>query len=378
MFSVYDEASFHGNVDVNMNELLQARAENLTYNEMTVEQGAGRCLEGRLAFCTEGVQQGKFAFADGTKWVFVGDTSTSVNSLYKPNPAKVVSVSNITLAGSQTIDGVSVVENDLVLVKGQTSTAMNGVYVVGPGSAVWKRHKDTDTWDKLVSAMVVVEQGTLYKDTQWMCTIDKGGTLETTPITWLQIPLLNDIIARNGLTRTGNYLDVNPDVLNNTTKINASNQIEVKRSTTGAITVDSNATTGGLKANTDNTTIGINASNQLYAKNAIKSFDTFLNAGSPNITTGTGIVGGLIQNDLNIQINHNLGVRPLMIQFHSGDSQKNGGELVNIIHPEITAVSNTSLSVKFHIHDVNNLTGAVVETLEASKVHVSVIGKGVE
>ena len=60
MFSVYDEASFHGNVDVNMKELLQARAENLTYNEMTVEQGAGRCLEGRLAFCTEGVQQGKF------------------------------------------------------------------------------------------------------------------------------------------------------------------------------------------------------------------------------------------------------------------------------------------------------------------------------
>ena len=126
--------------------------------------------------------------------------------------------------------------------------------------------------------------------------------------------------------------------LNHFTKINSSNQVEVKRSTTGAIVVDSNATTGGLKANTDNTTVGINASNQLYAKGAFKSFDTFFDAGSPNITNGTGIIGGLIQNGYNIQVNHNLGVRPLMIQFHSGDSAKNGGELINIIQMKVTFI----------------------------------------
>lgn len=370
MFSVYDSASFHGDVDLNMKELLQARAENFTYNEMTIEQSAGRTYAGRLGYCLDGVQAGKFAFGDGTKWVYIGDTSLNMNSLYKPNPAKVVSVSNITLSGTQTIDGVAVVANDLVLVKGQTSTALNGVYVVAAG--VWTRHTDTNTWDKLVSAMVVVEQGTLYKDTQWMCTSDKGGTLDTTPVTWLQIPLLNDIVARNGLTRTGNFLDVNPDTTNNTTKISGANQVEVKRSTTGAVVVDSNATTGGLKVNTDNSTIGINGSNQLYSKNAFKTFDTLLSAGSPDVTPGTGIVGGMIQNGMLIQINHNMGSKPLMIQF----DYREVGDQYTMIYPEIVTVGNNDLTVKFNIHDVNNLDGTVTETLAASKVHVSIIGKG--
>ena len=120
MQSFYDESAFHKNVDLNLNQLLQGCAENMTYDEMTVEQTNGRAKEGRLAFCYYGLKQGMFAYGDGTKWVFIGDTSISYNSLYKPKPAKCIATTQITLNGLQTIDDITTIAGDLVLVVGQT------------------------------------------------------------------------------------------------------------------------------------------------------------------------------------------------------------------------------------------------------------------
>lgn len=371
MQSFYDAAAFHKNVDLNLNQLLQGCAENMTYDEMTAEQVGGRAKEGRLAFCYYGLKQGMFAYGDGTKWVFIGDTSINYNSLYKPKPAKCIATTQITLSGLQTIDGITTIAGDLVLVVGQTLKRQNGVYVADSGQ--WLRHEDTDTWEKLVSAMVVVEQGDTYKDTQWMCIANREGTLETDILEWIQIPLLNDTVARDGLTRTGNILDVNDDALHNTTFINESNQIEVRRKTTGAIGIDNNTDTGGIQVNVDNTTVGINTSNQLFAKGAFKAFHTFFDAGNPNIVTD--LSDGLIHNDSAIVVQHNLGVIPLMVQFHSGESIKNGGELYDQIFPKINVIDKTYLTVTFYINDVIPGIAQPGKTLPASRVHVSVIGQ---
>ena len=343
----------------------------MTYDEMTVEQSNGRAKEGRLAFCYHGLKEGMFAYGDGTKWVFIGDTSINYNSLYKPKPAKCIATTQITLSGLQTIDGITTIAGDLVLVVGQTLKRQNGVYVAASGQ--WLRHEDTNTWEKLVSAMVVVEQGDVYKDTQWMCIADRDGILETNILEWIQIPLLNDIVPRFGLTRTGNIVDVNDDTLNNTTFINSSNQVEVKRKTMGAIGIDSNTDTGGIKVNVDNTTVGINNSNQLFAKGAFKAFHTFFDAGSPNIITD--LPDGLIHSGSAISVRHNLGVIPLMVQFHSGDSAKNGGELYEQIFPKINNIGSTEISVTFYINEIENGTTEVGHTLPTSRVHVSVIGQ---
>ena len=50
---------------------------------------------------------------------------------------------NITLSAPQTIDGVSVVAGNRVLVKDQTTAATNGIYVVAAGA--WTRAVDADT-----------------------------------------------------------------------------------------------------------------------------------------------------------------------------------------------------------------------------------------
>jgi hypothetical protein len=113
---------------------------------------------------------------------------------------------NITLSGAQTIDGVSVVAGDRVLVKNQTAQAENGIYVAASG--IWARSADANTWDELVSAYTFVEQGTVNADTGYVCTVNAGGTLGVTPVTWSQFSGAGTYIAGTGLTLTGNTFSI--------------------------------------------------------------------------------------------------------------------------------------------------------------------------
>lgn len=102
--------------------------------------------------------------------------------------AVVATTGDITLSGTQTIDGIAVVADDIVLVRDQAAPLENGVYVVAAGA--WSRSTEANTWDKLRGTLVAVEQGTLTNNTIWLCTIDGGGTLETTAVTWGRLGLM--------------------------------------------------------------------------------------------------------------------------------------------------------------------------------------------
>lgn len=119
---------------------------------------------------------------------------------------RAASTANLTLSGTQTVDGIALVANDRILVKDQTTPSQNGIYVVAAGA--WSRGSDTDTWNELISAYTWVEQGATLADTGWVSTVDSGGTIGTTSVTWTQFAGAGQIIAGNGLTKTGNTLDV--------------------------------------------------------------------------------------------------------------------------------------------------------------------------
>ena len=119
---------------------------------------------------------------------------------------KAATTANITLSGAQTIDGVSIVAGDRVLVKNQTASQNNGIYVAASGA--WARSSDADTWNELVSAYTFVEEGSTYADTGWVCTVNAGGTLGTTPITWSQFSGAGTYVAGTGLTLTGNTFSI--------------------------------------------------------------------------------------------------------------------------------------------------------------------------
>jgi hypothetical protein len=107
---------------------------------------------------------------------------------------------NITLSGLQTIDGVTVVAGNRVLVKNQTTTSQNGIYLAS--ATAWSRAPDADTWDELVSALVFVESGSTLAGSAWYCTIQKGGTIATTAITWSNFSVAATYTAGTGLTLT--------------------------------------------------------------------------------------------------------------------------------------------------------------------------------
>lgn len=113
---------------------------------------------------------------------------------------------DITLSAPQTIDGISVVAGDRVLVKDQTTASQNGIYLVAAGA--WTRALDADTFAELISAFVFVEQGTVNSDTGYVCTVNAGGTLGSTSITFAQFSGAGTYVAGNGLALTGNSFSV--------------------------------------------------------------------------------------------------------------------------------------------------------------------------
>jgi Pectate lyase superfamily protein len=81
-------------------------------------------------------------------------------------PCRVVSTAAITLAGTQTIDGVSVADGDRVLVAGQSDPITNGVYVCR--ATAWQRDADFDgARDVAQGTLVYVAQGSGNARTLW-------------------------------------------------------------------------------------------------------------------------------------------------------------------------------------------------------------------
>jgi hypothetical protein len=113
---------------------------------------------------------------------------------------------NITLSGTQTIDGIALIAGDRCLVKNQTAPADNGIYVVS--ASAWTRSTDMDVWAEVPGAFTFIEQGTTWADTGWVCTSNAGGTIGVTAITWVQFAGVGSYTAGTGLTLTGTQFSI--------------------------------------------------------------------------------------------------------------------------------------------------------------------------
>jgi phage-related tail fiber protein len=163
-------------------------------------------------------------------------TKTEVDSFLQgldpKQTVRVATTTNITLSGTQTIDGVAVVANDRVLVKDQTTTSQNGIYIVAAGS--WSRATDMNSWIEVPGAFVFVEEGATQADFGYVCTSNQGGTLDTTAITWVQFNGAANIVAGTGLSKTGNTLSIA------SSGVSAGTYTSVTVDTTGRITAGTN------------------------------------------------------------------------------------------------------------------------------------------
>lgn len=108
-----------------------------------------------------------------------------LNDFTFKRPFRVVATSDITLSGTQTIDGVSLNVDDRVLLTGQSTGSQNGPMVVKSGT--WVRPVDfNDTYDAKSGMFAVVEEGTINGNTIWMLTTNNPITLGTTSLTFVK------------------------------------------------------------------------------------------------------------------------------------------------------------------------------------------------
>ena len=128
---------------------------------------------------------------------------TVATGLTWKGPVRVATTTNITLSGTQTIDGVAVIASERVLVKNQSTASQNGIYVVAAGA--WARAQDANTAAELGSAAVFVSEGTTHADQQWVMSTNPPLTVDTTALTWVQVGGSTTVIAGAGLVGTTTF-----------------------------------------------------------------------------------------------------------------------------------------------------------------------------
>jgi len=106
---------------------------------------------------------------------------------------RVATTAAIVLEDEQTIDGVSVIAGDRVLVKDQGNGfphVDNGIYDVVSGGA-WTRSPDADEDAEFTAGLFVfTEEGATNGDTGWLCVTNNPITVGVTPVVFAPFSLL--------------------------------------------------------------------------------------------------------------------------------------------------------------------------------------------
>lgn len=120
-------------------------------------------------------------------------------------PVRVATTANITLSGTQTIDGIAVVADDRVLVKDQTTATENGIYNCSSGA--WTRAKDFDgNLDVTDGTLIYVRVGTTNQKRIYSVSATNPVTIDTTSISFTYVVTTGDVAlaASANLSDLGN------------------------------------------------------------------------------------------------------------------------------------------------------------------------------
>ena len=147
---------------------------------------------------------------------------------------RVASTANVTISGpGAAIDGITLSSGDRVLLKDQSTGSQNGIYIFNGAASAMTRATDADADAEVTSGMFVfVEAGTVNADNGFVLTTDGTITVGSTALTFTQFSGAGQIVAGDGMTKSGNQLDVNDD---NITLEVASDAVRIKGITATAV-----------------------------------------------------------------------------------------------------------------------------------------------
>jgi len=292
----------------------------------------------------------------------------------KPKQAvRVGTTVNVSLAtdleNGDVIDGITLVTGDRVLVKNQSTTSQNGIYIV-PVSGAVSRSTDFDSLspiDEINGAYTFIQEGT-QAGQGWV----QQGTVAiigTDPIVFVYFNSVAGIIGGDMITVTGSTISVdlatvsglessNPgnsagqlrnklEASNPTLQIDGSNQLGVKLDGSRAITTGAS----GIGVNVDNSTIEI-SSNATRLKDAGVTNAKLANM-ADNTVKANKSGGSAVPSDLALS-----------------DVTETGSSILTISNASKSVVSTSNLTIQA------NLTSAHLYVGNVSNVPVDVAASG--
>jgi len=135
--------------------------------------------------------------SDAATKAYVDGVTSNINF---HQPVRVATTGNITLSGTQTIDGVALSVGDRVLVKDQSNQKNNGIYEVKNNG--WTRTADADnTPDGELKGgdFTLVLEGTVNSGYGYVCSNTSAITIGTTDITYAAFNAAKAVSAGTGL-----------------------------------------------------------------------------------------------------------------------------------------------------------------------------------
>ena len=147
---------------------------------------------------------------------------------------KCATTANITLSGLQTIDTYTTLAGDRVLVKNQSTSSENGIYIAGAGA--WSRATDMDVWSEVPGAYTVILNGSANINTGWVCTAADTGTIGVTAMPWVQFSGTGTYYAGTGLSLAANTFSITDTGVTAATKGSASKTVTATVNAQGQLT----------------------------------------------------------------------------------------------------------------------------------------------
>lgn len=134
---------------------------------------------------------------------------TAASGIDPKEAVNAATTGNITLSGTQTIDGVSVAVGDRVLVKNQTTASANGIYLCAAGA--WTRTADGSQGTLTTGALMLVLAGTTNAGSQWYLSTPDPITVGTTNLSFIQFTAGSVYTFGNGLNNSAGTVTVVAD-----------------------------------------------------------------------------------------------------------------------------------------------------------------------
>ena len=160
---------------------------------------------------------------------------------------RVASTATVNISSAPAaIDGVTLSSDDRVLLKNQSTGSQNGIYVFNGSGSAMTRATDADADAEVTAGMFVfVEEGTANADNGYVLTTDGSITVGSTSLTFTQFSGAGQIVAGDGLLKSGNTLSVNDDNISIAISGDALRIKGISTTATGDLIIGANGANGG-------------------------------------------------------------------------------------------------------------------------------------